>query len=637
MAGERHRILIVDPDEAAAQRVCAALRERYAPEVATTHEEALDILWQGRHSAAVIAADLGPAGGLDLLKRIRADGFNIPVVITSNGEAPPVPLEDLQKCDCQHLGNGERDLAFLPQMLSLLLEISEARYQNRLLNDVVENSADCILTTDPLGRIQSANHAVLPIFGYEPSELLNQPLAKLFPPELSGNDPEGLLQRTIEEGQWHGAFSGKRKDAGKVPVALSTFVIRNARRNPTHIICLAHDLTERTRLISRLERLAVTDEMTRLYNYRYFTERLGHEFRRAKRYGTPFACIILDLDYFKSVNDTYGHRAGDQVLQGVADVVSEATREVDVVTRYGGEEFAVLLPNTGREGAKACAEKIRVAVAGHAVLVGGIKIQVTCSLGVAAITPDMRDEETLLKRADTSLLIAKQRGRNCVCEWTEVTTFESDWQQDDDEARVARLRDRVRHLNLEVKPGYIEHAKPLVEQVEAAIVGAHSHSARVARHAGRLAAAVGLSPAEVESVRYAAFLHDLGKVAVPTRIWQKEGALTDAERALIEQHTVVGEDLVRELTVMEAELPIIRSHHERWDGTGYPDGLAGEDIPLGARILAVANVYDALTHERAHRKALRPPEALAQLRRGAGTQFDPRLVEAFDRMMQSEG
>jgi diguanylate cyclase (GGDEF)-like protein len=347
---------------------------------------------------------------------------------------------------------------------------------------------------------------------------------------------------------------------------------------------------------------------------------------------------MLDLDYFKSINDTYGHRTGDMVLQALAQVYRHNTRDIDILARYGGEEFVVLLPNTGREGARACAEKMHRAIGDKPVSVGAVKVHVTASLGVSSITEEMKDEEELLRQADTSLLIAKQRGRNRVCEWTEVVeaAAEEATDEQDGTVKLASFRDRIARLNADLKPGYLEYIKPLVEQLESSVVGAFAHSSRVARLSARLATLATLPQPQIDAIRCAALLHDLGKAAIPAGIWQSTGRLSEQEMNAVRQHPVITESLIGEIAFLKEEVSIIRHHHERWDGTGYPDGLAGDAIPIGARLLAICNAYDALRHDRPYRQARSKADTMAEITRCAGTQLDPNLVKLFERIVQEE-
>ncbi len=635
---ETKRILVVEPNEADARSIEASLGKAFLSERVTGVEEALARLAKGGYDAAIVSPDPSDPDGRQLCDALQKEGVDLPIVFLHNEDIGRSDSAQRDQSHRLHLVKSTAAVSFLPVVLALKIDVGGLDRENRLLHSIIENASDCVIVTDSAGHILSANHAVKPIFGYDPAELTGQLIAALFPPEIPGNNPDRLVVRTVQEGQWYGAFSGRKRDSTTVPMELGTYLARGSAGKPDTIICLGHDLTERTKLISRLERLAVTDELTGLNNYRYFSDRLSYEFRRAQRYGVQLSCIMLDLDYFKSINDTYGHRTGDKVLQALAEMYRQSTREVDIVARYGGEEFVVLLPNTGREGARACAEKMRRAIGDKPISVGAVKVHISASLGASTIAEGMKDEEELLRQADTALLIAKQRGRNRVCEWAEVVEAAVEEQRDaeDGAARLTSFRDRIAKLNADIKPGYIEYIKPLVEQLESSVTGAFAHSSRVARYAARLASAAALPQSQIDAIRCAALLHDLGKAAVPGAIWQSSAKLTSQETEAVRQHPLISESLVGEVAFLREETMIIRHHHERWDGTGYPDGFAGEKIPLGARVLALCNTYDALRHDRPYRKALSKEETMHEIVRCAGAQFDPNLVKLFENVVQEE-
>ena len=332
-----------------------------------------------------------------------------------------------------------------------------------------------------------------------------------------------------------------------------------------------------------LERVSRTDALTGSLNRRGFEERLEGQLAQARRGAHPLALVVVDLDRFKAVNDRQGHAAGDAVLRRTAAALQATVRPGDAVGRLGGDEFAVLLPGTGADGAAEVVERLRAAMAG------------TCgaSFGTAAFPTDGDDADELLHHADVGLYAAKR------------TT-----------ARVDAPRE-------------LDWAAALAEAVDDRMASDHPHSKTVSELAVSVAARLGLDEDRVAPLRMAAMLHDIGKVAIPDAILQKPGPLTADERALVQTHAPLGERMVRRVDGLDAVAAYIRHSHEHVDGTGYPDGLAGEDIPLESRILLVADAYDAMTSDRAYRRAMPAPRALEELRRCAGTQFDPTLVEVL--------
>lgn len=368
----------------------------------------------------------------------------------------------------------------------------------------------------------------------------------------------------------------------------------------------------------RLEALATTDPMTGLCNHRAMVAALEHELERARRYGRPCAVLFLDLDHFKALNDSYGHAAGDATLHELARVVKTALRGVDIVGRWGGEEFVVLLPETTATGALELAERVRVAVAAHAFSAGG-GTHLTCSIGLASHPHDAEERDRLIDLADRAMYAAKRLGRNQVC-------------RADDPVVAALLA--------ETSAGGSREEAALAGTVEAlaALVEARDnytgrHTQEVATLTLRLALALGLDATEAHMIGLAARLHDVGKIGVPDAVLQKAARLTEQEWIMMRAHPGVGADVVGHVPALRALAPVIRAHHERWDGQGYPDGLAGEAIPLGARIIGVADAYGAMTSDRPYRQARTADWAIGEIQRCAGAQFDPAVVAALEQVL----
>ncbi|MDQ6751653.1 MAG: diguanylate cyclase [Actinomycetota bacterium] len=335
-----------------------------------------------------------------------------------------------------------------------------------------------------------------------------------------------------------------------------------------------------------LAQVSRTDPLTGALNRRGFEERLDAELSAAARIGDPLSLLVLDLDKFKQINDTEGHPAGDELLRWTVGAINGVVRPRDDVGRLGGDEFAVLLPGVDRELAVSVAHRVTSAMAER----------IHASVGITCYPADALDREDLLTRADAELYDAKP-GR---------------------ERESSPVR---RDLNW---------AAALAHAVDSRMAVAHEHSSAVADNAAVIATELGWSRTELALLRMAAMLHDVGKVSVPDRILRKPGPLTDAEFAEVAKHPVTGADIVGRIGSLAPIVPWIRHAHEHWDGSGYPDGLSGEAIPLASRILLVADAFDAMTSDRPYRKARSPDEALTELRNNAASQFDPRCVAIFD-------
>jgi len=377
----------------------------------------------------------------------------------------------------------------------------------------------------------------------------------------------------------------------------------------------------------RLAQLATTDELTGLWNRRYFLDVLSRECRRTARTGGDLALAMIDIDHFKAVNDTYGHAFGDRVLQSVAGHLGREARVTDIAARYGGEEFMVLMPDTDASRAATAGDRLRRRIA-EAPLPEGLRAaRVTVSVGVASLDGAV-DPTGLLRHVDEALYAAKQAGRNCTRTWTEISR-DQDQEVVTQTEEVTDLQRRMAALGFQAKDAFVQSVRGLVQALEARDPYTRHHSENVTRYAVAIAEQMGLDPEAVSVIRRAARVHDIGKIGVPDDLLRKQGELDERQRRAMRNHVLIGVHILEQLRFLERELPLVRHHHERWDGKGYPDGISGHAIPRGARILAVADAFDALTSERPYSRAVDVAEALRVIIEEAGTQFDPEVVDAL--------
>jgi diguanylate cyclase (GGDEF)-like protein/putative nucleotidyltransferase with HDIG domain len=353
-------------------------------------------------------------------------------------------------------------------------------------------------------------------------------------------------------------------------------------------------------------RLALTDPLTGLGNHRHFHERLQRELAQAEEHGTMVSLCFLDIDDFKRINDHFGHPAGDRVLSQVAARLRQGGESF----RLGGDEFAVLLVGMDEKIALYTAESIVQRIADTELGKAGA---ITVSAGVATFPQHGRERDALIRLADGALYWAKEHGKN------QVRLARADVVELSEFRRVASGADRVARFRA---------AASLASAVDSRDAYTGSHSERVATLAAEIAAELGLPAEEIELTRLAGSLHDLGKLAIPEEILRKPEALSDAERLVLERHPQIGYRMLESLGV-DPIADWVLHHHERWDGQGYPDGLEGDSIPLGARIIFVADAFDAMTSDRIYRHALSFSDSIAEVERCAGTQFDPDVVQAF--------
>jgi diguanylate cyclase (GGDEF)-like protein/putative nucleotidyltransferase with HDIG domain len=369
-----------------------------------------------------------------------------------------------------------------------------------------------------------------------------------------------------------------------------------------------------TGLISNLTDAARSDPLTGLFNRRGFEEAFDIELERARRADRSLSVIVGDLDRFKDINDRFGHAAGDAVLRRVGATIRATKRSWDIAARIGGEEFAVLAPDTDEHGAYVLAERLRIEIEQTFDPAGSG--QLTASFGIVSFPIHGQTGEVLLQAADQALYAAKRLGRNrAVISSAEVPGIL---------ARAPRGRDDS-HVELATLLN-------LAEALDVRDSGSATHCQRVGRYAELIARELGLSPDAVERVRIAGILHDVGRVGVPDELINKSGPLTDEEWGWMRSHPEVGARML-DTTEFGDIGKWILAHHERPDGQGYPEGLAAGEVPLEASILAVADAYEAMTADRPYRQPLDPVAASEELRRGAGRQFDERVVDAILRVV----
>jgi diguanylate cyclase (GGDEF)-like protein len=371
---------------------------------------------------------------------------------------------------------------------------------------------------------------------------------------------------------------------------------------------------------------ATTDRLTQVANRPTLLASLFAEVERAARYARPLSVAFVDIDHFKAVNDTYGHDAGDEVLRVVAALFREHTRQTDLVARYGGEEFVIVFPETGIDDATAVAEKLRLLVVKQRIRTPSGEFGVTISIGIAGGQGQLLRVDQLLRDADAAMYSAKSLGRNQTFVFAEI---------DDDTARIPRapISPQGRALAAEVGDVGRQAAEAALAAIVSPLPGYRGQpSSLIAAIAVRLARELDQPDREVERIRVAALLHDIGKVAVPAQILEKPGPLDPHEWQAVVQHPRLGQVIIEQVAAVRDAGSIILHHHERYSGHGYPFGLRGSDIPLGARIVAIADAYDAMVSDRPYRAARSHAEAIDELRRHARVQFDPELVELFVRL-----
>jgi diguanylate cyclase (GGDEF)-like protein len=398
---------------------------------------------------------------------------------------------------------------------------------------------------------------------------------------------------------------------------------------------------------------AITDGLTGLKTHRYFMEALDREWRRSTRSGHMFSLIMMDLDRFKQVNDGHGHLEGDKVLAAVANLLNDRVRQSNVVARYGGDEFAIMLPEAHTDQAQILAERLRVSIESDCYLAAH---GVTASFGIATFPVHGPTQEEILRVADSGMYLAKHQQGNCVrVASLTLGSAQADWECQLLEAYLGvtvkrmfstgpeafehyrrRLQDDVQKGNGEVL-SLLDTVTALANMIDAKDHYTQGHSQAVSRLAAQIARQMSLPGPVIEEVRLGGILHDIGKIGVPEAILNKPSRLTPEEYEVIKIHSWKGADFLEPLKVKAIGRirGMVRHHHEMVDGSGYPDHLKGGNIPLGARIIAVADSFDSMVSERAYKRARSMDEAMVELRRCCGSQFDADIVEAYVRSLET--
>ena len=479
---------------------------------------------------------------------------------------------------------------------------------------IFDNSPEGIFQTTPEGRFLRVNPALARIAGYDSPEEMKESVYHLARDlYVDAGRRDEFMRQIVEHGSVHD-FEAQfyRKNGTVVWTSLDARAVRDKDGGLLYYEGTAQDITERKTLEAEREaqladalQRAMRDPLTGLLNHRAFHAQLEAEADRAQREGQTLGIAVLDMDAFEFFNDAHGHAAGDDILRRVASALGGACRSYDTLARYGGDEFALLLPGVDRQGLHDLRARLRAATEhmGYQPPGASLPVPLHVSVGVALFPEDGPGRLDALTEAHTALRRAKSGG--------------GDEYADELRATLSARREGFSMLDA------------LVAAVDNKDRYTRQHSEDVCRYVMEMARALGLDEAQQQIVKTAALLHDVGKIGVPDRILRKPGPLTDAEFEAVMQHPMMGAIIVGAVPGFEETLDAVRHHHERWDGGGYPFGLRGTEIPLMARMMAVADAFSAMTTDRPYRRGMAECKALSILQDGAGTQWDAECVAAF--------
>ena len=413
-----------------------------------------------------------------------------------------------------------------------------------------------------------------------------------------------------------------------------------------HLSMTIHNLD----LLEKSDKYVNTDGLTLLYNHRGFQEVLSKEITRSQINKQPLSVIMMDVNNITKINREFGHAKGDEVIKIVAEKVRQNSREGDIAGRYGGDEIAIILPNTNSAQAKYVAEYLTYSLSCCFIDdIGPIKV----SVGVATYPDCAIDKEQLLILAEQAMYISQAKGYK---DGMSAIISSADFNFWDDialksYAEVVSKRHSQLGINFEdelISKFHNDHdlsdsrtwevATSLAGAIDAKDPYTKGHSTSVSKFSEALARAVNLPEKEIARITLGALLHDVGKIGIPETVLKKEGPLSDEEWAIMKQHPIIGAEKVLQPNPNLKDLvPIVKYHHERIDGKGYPEGLSDKEIPLVAKIVAIADTYHALISDRPYRKGMNIEKALAILEEGAGSQWDKDLVRIFIQIAPSLG
>lgn len=379
---------------------------------------------------------------------------------------------------------------------------------------------------------------------------------------------------------------------------------------------------------------SLIDPLTELGSRKLLEDKLDTECARAKRYKRPFSIAIIDLDNFKTINDILGHAAGDNALRQLAGCMKQNRREADILARYGGDEFVLLLPETRAQEALIFLERLRLKVEDIKI---AENVSMTISCGVAEWLPETSSSASdITRKADLALYEAKSAGRNCIKVWDKTMSNQLKGDEIEEET-IRKLKRRVAGLSEQSEKMFIQSIWGLVQALEAKDPYTKSHTENVMYYSLGIAETMKIAPKQIRVIRRAAMIHDIGKIGVPDSILSKPSVLTRHEHRVVEQHPLIAVNILSKMEFLEREMLIVRHHHEKWNGQGYPDGLTAASTPLGARIIAIADTLDALTSDRSYHKSRSVCQAMKIIVDSSGYEFDAKVVEGFVRWVKHVG
>ncbi|HYE66977.1 MAG TPA: HD domain-containing phosphohydrolase, partial [Anaerovoracaceae bacterium] len=481
------------------------------------------------------------------------------------------------------------------QMIGCHINITDLKLLEKSLNDEREllkatllSMGDAVITTDKYGNVGIVNAVAEKLTGWSQDEVTGEPFDKVFKfintdsKETYKNPLDNVL-KTGEMIQDQNQMIIISKNGKEIPIEDSASPIKDENGTLNGAVLVFRDFTEKKEKQDRIEYLSLHDQLTGLYNRRFFEEELK---RLDTTRNLPLTIVMLDVNGLKLINDAFGHAMGDLTLQRAAIIMKEECRSDEIIARFGGDEFVILLPETGHDDAEKLVKRIYTAF--ETEIIDNISVSVSC--GWATKQDHSENLANIFKLAEDHMYRRKL-------------------------SESKSMHHKTIDTILKTLHGKSEREK--------------NHSERVGELCESIAIALNMNSEDVKEFRTIGLMHDIGKIAIDLSILNKPGNLDKMERAEIERHPEVGYQILRSINEFAKLAEYTLSHHERWDGTGYPRKLKGEEIPFEARIIAIADAYDSMTSNRSYRKAMNRKDAVKEIKNGAGKQFDPDIVNIF--------
>jgi len=523
----------------------------------------------------------------------------------------------------------------------------------RELDQIFNTAADGMRVVNKDFTIIRANDTFLNLAGVSRQEAIGHKCYEIFSGPTC-NTPDCTLKQILSgRNQVEHSLERKNKQGRKIPCIVTATPFRTLEGEILGIVEDFKNITEYKEAKDNLEKLnqellktnkkleeiTLIDSHTGLYNYRYLNKMLESEFIRSKRYGYPLSLLMMDIDYFKSINDVYGHQFGDLVLKQFASQLKKLVRQYDSVIRFGGEEFIIIFPGIDKNSTMILCQRLLDTLTRYDFGDDTRKIKIKSSIAIVSFPEDkIAQSRDLINLVDKILHRVKEDGGNKVYSSLELNKepLFSKRGMFEESTEIEYFKSKIDKLTRRANQSVIEAVFAFAKTIELKDHYTGEHVEDTVRYAMKIARALNLPKKEVEKIGEAAILHDLGKIGISENILNKKDKLSREEFEEIKKHPQIGVDIIRPIQSLQEIIPLVLYHHEKWDGENSIFGLKGEEIPIGARIIAVADVYQALISDRPYRKAFVKEEAMKMIKEFAGTQFDPNIVDVFLKVLLEE-